>query len=157
MLLSARFIQLIESHVTSLWVCNCNERLEPELARLLGCQVEPDHEYLTFYLPVQLGSKVIQNFSTTDKLSFLLAQVHTNESYQIKGTYCWHRPCTEDEVAFQKAYFQGFSKAIEAQGASKDSVYNAFFRQPCVAVRMQVKEAFEQTPKIGTGKKVDSI
>jgi hypothetical protein len=154
MLLNTRFIQLIENPVAALWVCNCNELLEPELARLLGCQVGSDKEFLTFYLPTLLGKKVIQNFSSTDKLSFLLAHVQTNESYQLKGTYCWHRPCTVEEVSFQDAYMRGFSTAIEAQGFSRSVVYKAYFNQPSVAVHMQVQEVYEQTPKIGTGKKV---
>jgi hypothetical protein len=154
MILSTRFIQLIENPLASLWVCNCNEQLEPELARLLGCQVETDKEHITFYLPSQLGEKVLHNFTLTDKLSFLLAIVLTNESYQIKGTYLWHRPCTPTELLYQEAYMRDFSTAIEQQGFSRANVYRAYFHQPTVAVRMQVKELFEQTPKKGTGEKI---
>lgn len=154
MLLNDRLIQLVQDPAASLWASNCNSQLMPELVRILGCQVEADKEHITFYLPLKFGQELMENFNFTNKLSFLLAIVLTNESYQMKGSYCWHRPCTAAEVQFQEKYTRTFCEALKVQGYAPDKTFQIYYHQPSVAVRMQVKEIFEQTPKIGTGGKI---
>jgi hypothetical protein len=48
----------------------------------------------------------------------------------------------------------GFTDALQKQGLSKDKSYKAYFRQPCIALRMVVEEVYEQTPKKGAGAKL---
>ncbi|WP_247236496.1 hypothetical protein [Telluribacter sp. SYSU D00476] len=155
MILTDRFIELINTPSAALWASNCNQELEPEMVRLLGTKVEPDREHILFFLPLKYGEGLLHNFTHTDKLTFLLAIVLTNESYQLKGSYLSHRPCNSAEVEFQKEYMTGLSTAIsEYQGLPGESAFNAYYHQPSVAVRMLVREAYEQTPKIGAGEKV---
>jgi hypothetical protein len=157
MILSDRFIQLVGNPVAAIWASNCNEQLEPELVRLLGAQAEADKEHLLLYVPLKFGKNLIHNFAATDKLTFLLASLLTFESYQLKGSYLSHRACTPAEVKYQKAYFQGLGVAMERLGLPKEKALDAYYHQPSVAVRLQVMEVYEQTPKAGTGEKVLSV
>jgi hypothetical protein len=90
----------------------------------------------------------------SQKLTFLTAIIYTYESYQIKGSYISQRESTGEEIAYQKAYMDGFTDALATQGLSKDKGYKAYFRQPCVALRIAVEEVYEQTPKKGAGGKL---
>lgn len=155
MMLNDRFIRLINDPSAALWASNCNRQLEPELVRLLGAQVEADSEHLLFFVPLKLGGGLVQNFTDTDQLTFLLAIILTNESYQLKGSYLSHRPCTEAEVTLQNEYMTRLCHhAVAHQGLPGDKAFEAYYDQPSVAVRMLVREVYEQTPRIGTGEKV---
>ena len=155
MTLSERFIQLINDPSAALWASNCNGKLEPELVRLLGAQVETDREHLTFFVPLKFGKGLLNNFADSDQLTFLLAIILTNESYQLKGSYLSLRPCTEAEVALQKDYMTKLCHtAITRQSLPGDKAFEAYYDQPTVAVRMLVREVYEQTPKAGTGERV---
>ena len=154
MILSERFIQLVSDPSAAIWISNCNNKLEPDLVRLLGAKVEADNEHLLLFVPVKYGKHVIENFSVTNKLTFLLAIILTNESYQLKGEYLSHRPCTEEEVTYQEAYFAGLCDALDNQALSGDKAFDAYYSQPSIAVRMVVRVVYEQTPKVGTGEKV---
>ena len=154
MILSARFVELVHTPTSAIWASNCDSQQVPDLVRLQGVQVEADKEHITFYVPLKFGKNLVNNFACTDKLTFLMAIIVTNESYQLKGTYISHRQCTAAEITYQEAYLQGFCETLERQGLSKEKAYKAYYHQPTVVVCMQVKEVYEQTPKVGTGEKV---
>ena len=154
MILSERFRQLVSDPLAAIWASNCNRRLEPELVRLSGVQVEADSERLLLFVPLKYGAEFVSNFANTHKLSFLMAIILTNESYQLKGDYLSHRACTEPEVAYQRRFLSYFCNALENQFLPSDRAFQAYFDQGSIAVRMLVREVYEQTPKAGTGKKL---
>jgi hypothetical protein len=152
--LSDNLISCVESTAASIWVCNTNEHLETDIVRVLGVQVDADRQHLTVYIPVGYGAGVINNLSVTDKITFLTAIIFTYESYQVKGRYISHREMAEEEIAYQKVYMDEFTDALAKQGLSKEKGYKAYFQQPCIAMRIEVEEVYEQTPKNGTGEKL---
>jgi hypothetical protein len=154
MILSERFVDLVHNSTAAIWASNCDSQQVPELARLQGVQVEADKEHITFYVSLKFGEHLINNFAITDKLTFLMAIILTNESYQIKGNYIWHRPCSSAEIKYQEVYYQGFCDTLERQGLSKEKAYKAYYHQPSMVVYMHIKEVYEQTPKVGTGEKL---
>ncbi|QHT68643.1 hypothetical protein GXP67_19335 [Rhodocytophaga rosea] len=152
--LNDNLISCIESAAASVWLCNTNEQLETDMVRVLGVQVDADRRHLTVYIPESYGADVIRNLSVTDKITFLTAIIFTYESYQVKGTYISHRASTEEEIKYQKAYMDDFAKALQKQGLSREKAYKAYFRQPCIALRMVAEEVYEQTPRKGTGERL---
>lgn len=144
----------MQEKAVAIWVSNCSPDLAPDLVRLMGVRVEPDHEHLTLYVPVPLGRKVIANLTPAATLAFLFAVIHDNTSFQCKGKYVSHRPCTEEEVAFQRRYVQGFCRELTRQGLlDQEAFFKVYFHQPSIALRMRVEEIYEQTPRAGTGGK----
>lgn len=154
MILNDKLITHIQGEVTSIWLCNANPRLETDMVRLMGIIVDADCQHVTVFVPVRQGRTVISNLNTTDKISFLTADVYLYESYQIKGKYISNRACTPEEVAYQIAYIDKFTDALVTQGFPKKPAYGVYLQQPCIAVGIQVEEVYEQTPRKGTGQKL---
>jgi hypothetical protein len=105
-------------------------------------------------VPVAYGQTLLQNLATTHNMSFLSANVYSYVSYQVKGRYISHRECTGEEVKYQLAYANSFTDALATQGFPKSMLFHVYNQQPCITMYMIAEEAYEQTPKKGTGKKL---
>jgi hypothetical protein len=153
-LLDAPFIQAIQADYAALWLSNAGPNRQPDVVRLLAVRVEPDREHLTALVPLPQGQGVLDNLAVTPKLSFLFALILGTRSYQLKGTYVSHRPCTEAEVAFGRDYLTRFSQVLVGQGFAPEKAFAAYFSPSGVALTMRIEEMYEQTPRPGTGGKV---
>jgi hypothetical protein len=153
-ILNDTLIANIEDLTTSVWLCNANSALETDMVRLMGIQIEADRHHVRMYVPVAYGQTLLDNLTITDKMSFLSANVYSYESYQVKGRYISHRECTAEEVAYQIAYADSFTNALATQGFPKSMLFHVYNQQPCITMYMATEEAYEQTPKKGTGKKL---
>lgn len=153
-MLNDKMTGIIESQTTSIWLCNRNDRLVPDVVRLMGAQVEPDGRHVLAYVPGPSGSGVLANLAITPRLTLLVGHVYTYEAYQVKGTYTGHRACTPAEVEYQRAYVAGFADGLVQQQLPREKIVAAYFRQPSFAVRLRVEELYEQTPRKGTGGKI---
>jgi hypothetical protein len=137
------------------WVSNCSPSGVPDLVRTSGTRVEPGHEHLVAYVPVPYGQLLIANLVPGGKLALLLADVHSNLSFQFKGRLVSHRPSNGEELAFQRRYVEDFCREIEKQGmVGWELLFPVYFRQPSLALVMRVEEVYEQTPKAGTGERI---
>jgi hypothetical protein len=124
------------------------------MVRLMGARIEADRSHITAFVPVKQGKTVISNLANTGKISLLTADVYSYESYQVKGKYVSHRNCTQEEVAYQIEYVDKFTDALTTQGFPKNSLSEVYLQQPCIALLIMAEEAYEQTPRKGTGQKL---
>ena len=152
--LNDHLIRIIESHTTSIWLCNRNARLVPDIARLMGAQVEPDGRHVLAYVPGPTGSGVLANLAIAPRLTLLVGHIYTYEAYQVKGTYTGHRACTPAEVEYQRAYVDKFADNLVRQQLPREQIIAAYFHQPSFAVRLRVEELYEQTPRKGAGERI---
>jgi hypothetical protein len=155
-LLNDSFIDAIHTDFAAIWLSNADAGGQPDLVRLLAVRVEPDREHLTAFVPLSRGRNLLDNLAVSSRLSFLFALVVGVESYQLKGTYVSHHPCSAGEVAFQRESLERFGRVVASQGLSGEKAFAAYFSQPSVAVIMRIEEIYEQTPKAGTGGRVTS-
>ncbi len=153
-LLSDPFIQAIQADHAALWLSNAGANGQPDVVRLLAVRVEADREHLTAFVPLPQGQGVLDNLAVTPRLAFLFALIVGTTSYQLKGTYASHRPCTAAEVAFCRDYLTRFGRVLVGQGFSPEKAFAAYFSPSGVALTMRVEEMYEQTPKAGTGERM---
>jgi hypothetical protein len=152
--LNEKMTGMIESHTTSIWLCNRNARLVPDICRLMGARVEPDRQHVLAYVPGPSGAGVLANLAVAPRLTLLIAHIYTYEAYQVKGTYSGHRACTPAEIEYQRAYVDRFAECLVVQQLPREQIIAAYFHQPSFAVRLRVEELYEQTPRKGTGERL---
>jgi hypothetical protein len=152
--LNDKLTEIIESQTTSIWLCNRNARLVPDVVRLMSARVEPDGQHVVAYVPGPSGSGVLANLAIAPRLTLLVGHIYTYEAYQVKGTYTGHRPSTPAEVQYQRAYVEKFAEGLVQQQLPREQIIAAYFHQPSFAVRLRVEEIYEQTPRKGTGERI---
>lgn len=147
----------ILSQPLSFWATNCDERGVPEIIRCCGISYLPDACQLTFFVGQQLSRIFVANTKANPHISLMGASLYTFESYQYKGRFAGLRPCTEEEIEFQRRYVDVFADTLLDVGYDwkKELVFKAFFHLPAIAIQFDVKEVFEQTPRAGTGMQVN--
>ena len=152
--LNDHLARFIESHTTSIWLCNRNARLIPDIVRLMGARVEPDGRHVLAYAPGPTGPGVLANLAVASRLTLLVGHIYTYEAYQVKGTYTGHRACIPAEVEYQRAYVAAFAENLVQQQLPRERIIAAYFHQPSFAVRLRVEELYEQTPRQGAGERI---
>jgi hypothetical protein len=152
--LNEKMTGMIEHHTTSIWLCNRNARLVPDIVRLMSARVEADRQHVLAYVPGPSGAGVLANLAVAPRLTLLIAHIYTYEAYQLKGTYIEHRACTPAEVEYQRAYVERFADGLVRQQLPREQIIAAYFHQPSFAVRLRVEELYEQTPRKGTGERI---
>ncbi len=155
-ILNDALIRILEGTETSLWLCNRDAQRVPDVVRLMGVRADPDRRHVVGYLSLADGEEVIRNLHETPQLTLLAALIHTYESYQFKGVYTGQWACSAEEVEYQRVYVEGFARTSMRYHMSSAKIAQAYFRQPALAVRMQIEEIYEQTPRQGTGGRIQS-
>jgi len=145
----------ILSQPLGFWIANCNANNVPEVVRCMGLAPVTDPEQLTVFIPEVWSHLFVANLATGKKITFMATSVPTYESYQYKGEYLSFRPCTEQEVALQRMYLDGFGDEIVKVGLSKARFSQSFFHQPSLAITFRITDVFDQTPYKGTGAQVN--
>ena len=153
-ILTTSLVQCLQARDSAIWAASSTAHHQTDIVRLSGIKVEPDRQQLVLYVPELFSVPFLNNLVVNPAISLLFASVYTYLSYQIKGNYLQHWPCTAGEIANQLEYLDMFTDVMIEVGLPKEKFYQAYAHQPSIAIRMQAEEVFEQTPRKGTGEKI---
>ncbi|MES2628538.1 MAG: hypothetical protein V4616_06165 [Bacteroidota bacterium] len=147
--------RLAQSCECAIWLSNSDAELRPDIVRLLGSRIDPAEQTISVFAPLNISAGILRNLHQNQQLSYMMASLATLESFQIKGTYISHETCSEEEVAFQQAYIDGFIAFANRLGFDASPSYGIYFHQPSIKITLSIGEIYEQTPRNGTGKKLE--
>lgn len=156
MILSEKISQVSSDPGVAFWAANISSNGICDLTRISGIRVNEDKEHVTFFVPKQSFDLISDNFNERPSVSLLMASLRNFESYQIKGEYISHKICTEEEIAYYQPKVTGLIDLCNSMGLNGNKIFDSYIEEPNVAVKVLCKETFEQTPKPGTGNKLDS-
>ncbi|MCC7540466.1 MAG: hypothetical protein IT379_29890 [Deltaproteobacteria bacterium] len=151
--LSEELVELIESGV-SILVGSRDADLRPECARALGATVAPDRRALTIYLSAGLGRRMCADFDDNRQVAITFSRILDHHTVQVKGVVRQVRPATDADVATQERYRIAFSEQAAIVGMPR-SVMRRLVLVPSVAVEVEVRELFHQTPGPGAGSRIE--
>ncbi|PRY05029.1 hypothetical protein CLV24_13146 [Pontibacter ummariensis] len=154
MLLDDHKIALLQAPYTSIWAGSCAADDQAEVIRLSGATVQDDRQHINLFVPERYTRAFISNVGANPHISFLFASIQTFESYQVKGLFISQRPCTSEEVTYQRNYMHGFAQSMHAIRIKTASLFEQYLQEPCLCIEMRGEEMYEQTPKVGTGNKI---
>lgn len=137
------------------WLACVGENSIAELARVSGFMLEEDNEHVTFFLPAKLWRSFEPFVKEGMQLSLLMASIKDFESYQLKGEYVKHQPCSSENMDFFRLKVMKIVDALSGMGIDGNKIFSYLTDKSSIAVTMKVSEAFEQTPKPGTGEKLN--
>jgi hypothetical protein len=145
---------LFQAHYSSIWIGSCSSDFIPDMMRLTGLQIAADRIHADLYVPQRYTTTFISNVEKNKTISVLASSVHSFEAYQLKGQYLGSRPCNAEEEQLQQAYVRGFAQTLQQLGLRNGLNFRKYYQDPSLAIRMKIEALFEQTPKSGTGNKL---
>ncbi|MCC7186009.1 MAG: pyridoxamine 5'-phosphate oxidase family protein [Acidobacteria bacterium] len=132
-----------------------NAACEPNGTRVVAVVVEPDHEHLTAYIPSVESALVVADLTSNGKAALAFARPIDDRACQIKGECVGIRDAEPSELGRVQEQWQGLVEQLQLVGIPAEATLG-WATWPCVAVRLRVTAAFEQTPGPGAGSRIET-
>lgn len=132
-----------------------NARLEPNGARVIAVKVDADGGHLTAYVPAVDSAAVVADLEANGQAALAFARPADDRACQIKGEKVAIRPAEPSELAMVQEQWRGLIAQLTVVGIPPQATQR-WTTWPCVAVRLRVTAAFDQTPGPGAGAVLDA-
>jgi hypothetical protein len=130
--------------------------LIPRGYRVSGWQIDAAGCRLTALIPASSDPRLLEALLDNGAIALTFEEVGTHETYQIKGRYLSHRPVRPAEIDIASRTRERFGKAVRT--LYRDERFTALAKasipDPTVAVEVEVREVFLQTPGPGAGGRI---
>lgn len=157
MIIPERIVELSQSNQATQWAANADENNKPDLCRTMTTTVSEDRTSMTVYLPERFVGSIFDNAKEDSRMAIMLGDIATFESYQLKGRVKEAKLCSDEELEIARNGIRGFAdRSGEFFNIPGDPIFISMFSTPIFAITVEVEEIFEQTPKVGTGNKLET-
>ena len=140
-------------HGVSIHMGTRNARLEPNGVRVIAVIADADRQHLTAYLPSADAAAVLADLDANGQAALAFARPADDRACQIKGECVSVRDAEPAERARVQDQWQGLVEQMAMVGIPPEAT-QGWSTWPCVAVRLRVTAAFDQTPGPGAGSRL---
>jgi hypothetical protein len=130
--------------------------LIPRGHRISGWRADPSGRTITVFIPASWTAGLFDALRNNGQIAITVEEVGTHETYQIKGRYLSDRAVRPDEVDIASESRERFVRALLAMfpGESVGAMLRGSLPSPSVAVEIEVREVFLQTPGPEAGRRL---
>ena len=137
-----------------MYIATRNAALEPLSTLAFGLQAAGDGREVTVFVPAALSPLILANLRDNGQMAVTLVRPTDHRSLQIKGTWAGERRATDDDRAFLARYRDVMLNEMGQVGVPQ-SAWARVAWWPAVALRMEVRETFVQTPGPSAGRRCE--
>ena len=127
-----------------------NEILEPNGARAIAIQADPDRLHVSIFMAAGAALRVLPDLRGNGQAAVTCARPSDDRACQIKGTFVDVRPATTSDRAAMDAKWMLFQDNLERIGVSRQGMKD-WVTWPAVVIRVRVTAVFDQTPGTAAG------
>lgn len=134
--------------------CSRDGALVPRIHWVSGWQVDPDQASIWCFVPKEFAEGLPPAGEEHGPFALTIEHIGPHECYQFKGPLRERRPATEADRLVTSRCRERFSAAVRGlltHLAGEDAALRRYILEPAVAVRLEVREIFLQTPGPGAG------
>jgi len=129
-----------------------DRKLVPHGHRVCGWALAPDGRTLTVLVPEGGREHLIESLEDNGQLAVTIEEYPRHEAYQFKGRYVRHRQVTQEDAEIAQRVRENFmASVLPIAGEVAVHALRAFVQSPVVAVDVDVREVYLQTPGPGAG------
>jgi hypothetical protein len=119
--------------------------LQPMSAFAFGLKIDGDGREVTVFLPETIAARMLANLRDNGQMALAVVRPTDNRAVQIKGTWLGERRTDETDRAFVESYRDALTTELGLVGVPR-SIWRRMIWWPSLALRMEVREVFVQTP-----------
>ena len=135
-----------------MYIATRNAALEPLSALAFGLEAASDGREATIFMPAALSPPTLANLRDNGQVAVTLVRPTNHRSLQIKGVWLGERRTTDDDRARLLRYQEATLAEMTTIGVPR-SVWHRVAWWPAVALRIEVRDVFVQTPGPGAGRR----
>ncbi len=125
-------------------------QLQPTSVLAFGLRVEAEGREVTVFLPVALSELVLRNLRDNGQMALSVVRPTNNRALQLKGLWLGERRTDEADRAFLSRYRDEITQELGMVGVPR-SMWRRVIWWPALALRMELRDVFVQTPGPGAG------
>ena len=137
-----------------MYLATRNAALEPLSAMAFGVQPSADGRELTVFLPAAVSPPSLANLRDNGQMAVELVRPSDHRALQIKGVWLGERRTTDEDRAFLTRYHNALLQEMNLVGVPRTK-WDRLAWWPAVALRMEVRDVFVQTPGPGAGRRCE--
>jgi hypothetical protein len=137
-----------------MYLATRNAALEPSSVLAFGLQTAGDGREVTVFVPAVLSPFTLANLRDNGQMAVTLVRPTDHRSLQIKGTWLGERRTDDDDRAFLMRYRDEILQEMGLVGVPR-SAWRRVAWWPSVALRMEVRDVFVQTPGPSAGRRCE--
>jgi len=137
-----------------MYIATRNAAMEPLSTLAFGLQPAADDRELTVFVPAVLSPLIVANLRDNGQMALELVRPSDHRALQIKGVWLGERRTTDDDRAFLTRYHSKLLQEMNLVGVPR-SKWDRLAWWPAVALRMEVRDVFVQTPGPGAGRRCE--
>jgi hypothetical protein len=127
-------------------------QLVPHGHKVSGWRMGGDEKTLTVLLPEFARPHLIESLEDNGQFSVTIEEYPAHETYQFKGQYIRHRSAGAEDVEIVDRTRERFlTSVLPFFGEEARAPIRAFVQPPALAVDIEVREIYVQTPGPGAG------
>jgi hypothetical protein len=151
-----KIIRFLEERASVGFAGTRDGKLVPRGHRLSGWQIDGSGRTITVFVPASWTTGLVEALRSNGQMAITLEEVGTHETYQIKGRYLGDRAVRPDEIDIATRARERFVKALLAMfsGEPVATMLRASVPSPSLAVEVEVREVFLQTPGPDAGRRI---
>ena len=136
------------------YIATRDAALVPMSTIAFGLQHSDDDKEITLFLPVALSPPILANLRDNGQMTVSLVCPSDHRAIQIKGTWLGERRTGDDDRAFLSRYRDAMVQEMKSVGVPR-SAWGRLAWWPTLALRMEVREVFVQTPGPSAGRRCE--
>ena len=122
-----------------------NGARQPNGARAIAVQVEPDGEHFVVYVARVAASRILPDLVSNGQAAVGFGRPIDDRACQVKGVFVSVRDADDDERPLVVAQWDGFLGSLEKIGIPRAAT-RTWVTWPAVAIRLRANALFNQTP-----------
>lgn len=130
--------------------------LAPSSVLAFGVRIEPDSPNVTVFVPARVAPFALQNLRDNGQMALTAVGPVDVRAVQIKGVWLGERRLDDSDREFLLRYRDAVTHVLNLVGVPR-SRWRQVAWSPTVALRMEVREAYVQTPGPSAGKPCEAI
>lgn len=124
--------------------------LQPMSVMAFGLRLDGNGREATVFLPVRLSEMSLRNLRDNGQMALSVVSPTTVRAVQLKGLWLGERRTDDDDRAFLTRYCDALTEEMGMVGVPR-SIWRRLLWWPALALRMEVRDVFVQTPGPGAG------
>jgi hypothetical protein len=137
------------------YIATRNAALEPLSTIAFGLQPASDGREVTVFLPAALSPPILANLRDNGQMAVTLVRPSDHRALQIKGVWAGERRTGEEDRAFLAQHRDEMLQEMGQVGVPR-SAWRRLAWWPCLALRMEVRDTFVQTPGPSAGQRCEA-
>lgn len=132
-----------------------DRNLVPHGHKMCGWTLAPDGHTLTILVPEGGRAHLLESLEDNGQIAVTIEDYPVHEAYQFKGQYLRHRPAVSDDIERARRIREDFlNKVLPIAGEVAVHAIRAFVQTPVLAIDIDVREVYLQTPGPGAGSRL---